>query len=324
MKLDCYAVLGLSPTAEDAVIRAAYLALMRTYHPDRNGTPEAAARARTITEAYKMIGDPARRAEYDAGRTAHMYEILGYEPEAEREPQLWRKTPAIQWPKLPVIQWPKLPVLQWPRPPVIGAVAASALAVVVAVMALPMIQREQADVPFRTTESSSESAESTEEAATTPKTEAKRPLGTATSAPARPSETSAAPAASTPSEKPLPAPSEPARALANEPIPAVDAPPKPKRSAELSAPPPTGQNAPKPAPVDEKARVAALEWQSTSFYNQSVNHADGTKRLQLQQARDLFVTSRNACRSDSCVGDAHVSYMRDISRIMQKPKAADP
>ena len=53
MKLDCYAVLGLSPTAEDAVIRAAYLALMRTYHPDRNGTPEAAARARTITEAYK-------------------------------------------------------------------------------------------------------------------------------------------------------------------------------------------------------------------------------------------------------------------------------
>ena len=98
----------------------------------------------------------------------------------------------------------------------IGAVAASALAIVLAVMALPTIQGEQADVPLRTTESSSEKAESTKEAATTPKTEAKRPIGTATSAPARPRETSSAPVASTPSEKPLPAPSEPARALAND------------------------------------------------------------------------------------------------------------
>ena len=79
VKLDCYAVLGLSPTAEDVVIRAAYLALMRSYHPDRNGSAEAAARARAITEAYKTIGDPARRAEYDASRWEHQYEILGYD-----------------------------------------------------------------------------------------------------------------------------------------------------------------------------------------------------------------------------------------------------
>jgi hypothetical protein len=105
----------------------------------------------------------------------------------------------------------------------------------------------------------------------------------------------------------------------------ADQSPRPRRTAEAPSPPTAGRTAPaKPAPVNEKARVAALEWQSTSFYNQSVNHADGARRAQLQQARDLFVTSRNACRSDSCVGDAHVSYMRDISRIMQKPKAVDP
>ena len=70
--------------------------------------------------------------------------------------------------------------------------------------------------------------------------------------------------------------------------------------------------------VDEKARIAALEGMSTSFYNQSVSHADDARRSQLQQARGLFVNARNACRSDSCVGDAHASYIRDISRIMNK------
>jgi uncharacterized protein len=80
----------------------------------------------------------------------------------------------------------------------------------------------------------------------------------------------------------------------------------------------------KPAPIDEKARVAALESQSTSFYNQSVNLADDAKRLQLQQARHQFVTSRNACRSDKCVGDAHANYIRDIALIIQKRAQTTP
>ena len=51
---------------DDVVIRAAYLALMRRYHPDRNGSAEAAARARAVTEAYKTIGNPASRALFGA------------------------------------------------------------------------------------------------------------------------------------------------------------------------------------------------------------------------------------------------------------------
>jgi hypothetical protein len=65
---DCYAILGVSPAAEDVVIGAAYRALMRHYHPDTNPNPTAQARAREITAAYAVLRDPAKRAEYDARR----------------------------------------------------------------------------------------------------------------------------------------------------------------------------------------------------------------------------------------------------------------
>lgn len=68
MTSDCYAILGVSPAAEDVVIGAAYRALMRHYHPDTNPDPAAQARARQITAAYAVLRDPAKRAEYDAQR----------------------------------------------------------------------------------------------------------------------------------------------------------------------------------------------------------------------------------------------------------------
>jgi len=63
--VDYYASLGVARTSEDVVIRAAYLALMRRYHPDRNPTAEAAQRVREITNAYGVLGDPVRRRGYD-------------------------------------------------------------------------------------------------------------------------------------------------------------------------------------------------------------------------------------------------------------------
>jgi curved DNA-binding protein CbpA len=326
VKLDCYAVLGLSPTAEDVVIRAAYLALMRSYHPDKNGSAEAAARVRTITEAYKTISDPAKRAEYDASRWERQFEILGYDGEAKPSPRLWPKAPVIHWPKAPVIHWPNAPVIHWPKAPVIGTVAASALAIVFAVLVLPPAESGRADRAPLTRERYPDNAVS-EEAAAIPSrsTEEKRtsPQLALVSSSAR--ETSP-PTSLAPREKPLATHSAPARLITDKPIPPkVDVPPRPRRSAELSAPPPAGRPAPrKPAPVDEKARIAALEGMSASLYIQSVNHADDASRSQLQQARDLFVNSRNACRSDSCIGDAHVTYIRDMSRIMTKPKQTNP
>jgi curved DNA-binding protein CbpA len=61
-----YDTLNVSPDAEAVVIEAAYRALMKKYHPDQ-GAPaaEGAASAATINEAYGVLRDAARRAEYD-------------------------------------------------------------------------------------------------------------------------------------------------------------------------------------------------------------------------------------------------------------------
>jgi hypothetical protein len=67
---DCYAILGVTPTAEDVVIGAAYRALMRHYHPDTNSDPHAQERAQEVAAAYSMLRDPEKRAEYDAQRAA--------------------------------------------------------------------------------------------------------------------------------------------------------------------------------------------------------------------------------------------------------------
>ena len=333
VKLDCYAVLGLSPTAEDVVIRAAYLALMRAYHPDRNGSAEAAARARAITEAYKTIGDPARRAEYDAQRSAHLYEMLGYDEEPEPLPRRrrilpaikWPEMPAIQWPKLaaiqwpkpPQIQWPQLPAIQWPKAPAMGAVAASALAIVLAVTVLPLTPSGQADTArTRATEATNEKTVADH----SPSKEEESPSERVAEISSTPVDTSP-PEAAAPTIPEKTEGNEPAETIAARPVAVkADALPRPERAVVASSPPPAARPAAaKAAAVDEKARIASLEGMSTSFYNQSVIHADEGRRAQLQQARDLFVTARNACKSDSCVGDAHANYMRDISRIMKKP-----
>jgi len=61
-----YDTLGVSPEAPAAQIREAYRRLARRHHPDR-GDHDAATMA-TINDAYRVLGDPGRRAVYDAGR----------------------------------------------------------------------------------------------------------------------------------------------------------------------------------------------------------------------------------------------------------------
>lgn len=62
---DLYAALGLGTEATTAELRRAYRALALQLHPDRNPDPAAAARFRAITEAYAVLADPTRRADYD-------------------------------------------------------------------------------------------------------------------------------------------------------------------------------------------------------------------------------------------------------------------
>ncbi len=68
MSADHYATLGLAPHAAHSAIRAAYLALMQRYHPDKNHSADAAARAREVTVAYGVLGNRERRSAYDLER----------------------------------------------------------------------------------------------------------------------------------------------------------------------------------------------------------------------------------------------------------------
>jgi curved DNA-binding protein CbpA len=53
---DPYAVLGVSPGASDAEIRAAYRRAVQREHPDHNGgSPESARRFEAVQEAYALI-----------------------------------------------------------------------------------------------------------------------------------------------------------------------------------------------------------------------------------------------------------------------------
>lgn len=71
---DYYAVLGIMPDAEVVVVIAAYRALASLYHPDKwkGDVTEATRRMAEINVAYGVLGDAAKRKQYDASRkTSH-------------------------------------------------------------------------------------------------------------------------------------------------------------------------------------------------------------------------------------------------------------
>ena len=65
---DPYDVLGIEPGATLDEVKRAYRALAKALHPDANPDDTVAAnRFREATEAYDLLSDPERRAEFDAG-----------------------------------------------------------------------------------------------------------------------------------------------------------------------------------------------------------------------------------------------------------------
>lgn len=66
--LDYYDILGLSPNASEDEIRRAYRQEALKWHPDRNKDPNALRMMQFINEAWEVLGNPVRRAEYDRER----------------------------------------------------------------------------------------------------------------------------------------------------------------------------------------------------------------------------------------------------------------
>jgi molecular chaperone DnaJ len=65
-KADYYEVLGVTRTATDQELKAAYRKLAMQHHPDRNpGDHQAEERFKECSEAYQVLSDPQKRAAYD-------------------------------------------------------------------------------------------------------------------------------------------------------------------------------------------------------------------------------------------------------------------
>lgn len=62
---DYYEVLGVSKDASQAEIKKAYRQLSKKYHPDINKAPGAEEKFKEVTEAYEVLSDEQKRANYD-------------------------------------------------------------------------------------------------------------------------------------------------------------------------------------------------------------------------------------------------------------------
>jgi DnaJ-class molecular chaperone len=63
-----YSVLGVTKTADEKAIKSAFRKLAKKYHPDQNASNKnAQAKFAEVTQAYEILGDSDKRAQYDRG-----------------------------------------------------------------------------------------------------------------------------------------------------------------------------------------------------------------------------------------------------------------
>jgi hypothetical protein len=297
---DHYKILGVMPGADDAVIRAAYRALMRTYHPDRNDDPQAHARVRQITAAFAVLRDPGKRAAYDAERFT----------QTER---IWLA-----------------PDRRSGSPPPMRRLGIASIVIALA-MTLAFAMRPQwlaglAPQPPRTI-----FAYSNKKAPALPVKEVTQALSVAPQIAKIPDEPTAAVQAA-----PVPAPARveqpdnpplptPARHIAPSELPQSPAPLPMVAEQHVATPAPQAPTAPPcregySRGADGKCsndRLAQVEGIAAGFLKQSMEHADWHKQQLLLSASNRTKNSRILCQSDECVTRAYLREMRDITTIMQ-------
>lgn len=71
--INYYEVLGVCEAADFEEIKKAYRKMARKYHHDMNRTLGSDELFMIVQEAYEVLGDETKRADYDASRTIHEY-----------------------------------------------------------------------------------------------------------------------------------------------------------------------------------------------------------------------------------------------------------
>src|SRR6185312_5011554 len=85
-----YELLNLEPSASQDEVKRAFRLQIARYHPDKVNhlgkefQEMAAERAAELTEAYRILSDEGRRAEYDRGQGAAGAPTPGATPRAKR------------------------------------------------------------------------------------------------------------------------------------------------------------------------------------------------------------------------------------------------
>jgi len=304
---DYYSILGVTQAAEDVVIRAAYRALIRHYHPDTNPDPQAQERVREINAAFAVLRDPAKRADYDAERG---------------NPRLWAEEE---------IRMPPNPSRPAPAMRNVGlASAALALGLVVAVWAHPPPPAPAGHASVAPT--SSQPQRKKTEPIVELQPESERLARLREQAGLVPQPVDIDPAPTEPTELPVAAPPPievPARIAMTAPrhvVPKAVRPAAalPTRAAVLAeAPRAEDVGACRPGGSVgvsvgcKNERLVALDRMAAGFFSQSMAHADAAKKALLLSSHTRSTATRSACRSDSCVGDAYLRQMREISAIME-------
>ena len=283
MLADHYATLGLPPYAEHSAVRAAYLALMQRYHPDRNPSAEAAERARELTAAYEVLGDPDGRADYDLARAqAHPRAAM-----ARRNGSGARR----------------------------AFLTLAPLAAIALVMLLFFVPRTVSEPDTRTAAASQPSAPRER---TAPAVLRRAPMQSKVADSNKPAPVRIAPP---PASVEIGRPAVSAE-VKRSPPPSVPAPPAPSRTEpqrRVVQRTSVSNGCEAGGPACKDSALAGLDRHLGILFRQSVQRADAAKQGSLYRDHYRFIARLNGCSTDACKQREYLDRMKEVSNTMVAP-----